>query len=241
MLEEKHSHKAEDIRMRLEKGPRAHYLREWVYGGIDGVVTTFAIVAGVVGASLSPVIVLILGIANLIGDGFSMAAGAYTGAKTDIDNYSRLRKVEEGHIDQNPEGEREEVRQIYAAKGFEGEDLENIINAFTKNKGAWIDMMMHEEYAIISTPKTPIMAALHTFAAFVACGAAPLLPFALRLPHAFELALMASTLTFFAIGSFKSRWSVHKWWRQGAQTMLIGLAAAGLSFLIGYMLRGLQI
>ncbi|MEZ5918809.1 MAG: VIT1/CCC1 transporter family protein [Alphaproteobacteria bacterium] len=71
----------ESIAERLKEGPRALHLREWVYGGIDGVVTTFAIVAGVVGANLSPLIVVILGIANLVGDGFSMAAGAYSSAK----------------------------------------------------------------------------------------------------------------------------------------------------------------
>ncbi|MGV1015589.1 MAG: VIT1/CCC1 transporter family protein, partial [Methyloceanibacter sp.] len=69
-----HGHHPREIAKRLKTGPKASYLRDWVYGGIDGTVTTFAIMAGVVGASLSAGVVLILGVANLLADGFSMAA-----------------------------------------------------------------------------------------------------------------------------------------------------------------------
>ncbi len=237
MFERNHSHKPEDIRARLSKGPSVSYLKEWVYGGVDGVVTTFAIVAGVTGASLSPAIVVILGIANLIGDGFSMAAGAYTSAQTDVDNYDRLRKEEEDHINTNPEGEKEEIRQIYAAKGFKGKNLENVVDTISKNREIWINTMLHEEYAMSPLQKPPFKTGLHTFISFVVCGSMPLLPFVFGLPHAFELALFLSSLTFFCIGSFKSQWSVHRWWRQGVQTLCIGLIAAGLAFIIGYILR----
>ena len=104
-----HQHTPEAIRARLSESPSSPYLKEWVYGGIDGVVTTFAVVAGVVGAGLSPIVIVILGLANLVGDGFSMAAGCYSGTKTDSDNYERLRAIEISHIERYPEGEREEV------------------------------------------------------------------------------------------------------------------------------------
>ena len=92
--------------------------RDWVYGGIDGTVTTFAVVAGVVGAELSTRTLLILGAANLFGDGFSMAAGNYSGTKAELDEYAQVRRMEERHVDLVPEGEREEIRQIFRAKGF---------------------------------------------------------------------------------------------------------------------------
>lgn len=236
---EDHSHDPEDIRARLDAGPQASYLKEWVYGGIDGVVTTFAIVAGVVGASLSPAIVVILGLANLIGDGFSMAAGAYSSSKTETDNYDRLRQVETSHIEKYPEGEKEEIRQIFAAKGFKGENLEHAVQTITADKNAWIDMMMAEEYGMTSSPHTPIKAALHTFLAFIICGAMPLLPYLLSFPDAFAYAVLFSALTFFAIGSIKGRWSISSTWYHGFETMAIGLTAAGLAFLIGYWLKGL--
>src|SRR4026209_3025845 len=117
-----HEHTAEAIRARLAAGPRLSYLRDWIYGGIDGSVTTFAVVSGVVGAQLSPWTILILGFANLFADGFSMAASNFIGTKAELDDWRRLEAIENRHIDLAPEGEREEVKQIFQLKGFEGED-----------------------------------------------------------------------------------------------------------------------
>ncbi len=91
------------------------------YGRIDGAVTTFAVVSGVAGARLSPWIILVLGFANLFADGFSMAAGNFLGTKAEQEDWRRLEAIENRHIDLAPEGEREEVRQIYRLKGFEGD------------------------------------------------------------------------------------------------------------------------
>ena len=99
-----HGHHPGEIAERLEKGPRASYLRDWVYGGIDGTVTTFAIMAGVVGADLSAGVVIVLGIANLLADGFSMAAANYSSTKTEIEEYEQIRRMEERHVDLAPEG-----------------------------------------------------------------------------------------------------------------------------------------
>ncbi len=239
MLPKDHEHTPESIAQRLRAGPDAFYLREWVYGGIDGVVTTFAIVAGVVGASLSPAIVLILGVANLVGDGFSMAAGAYSSTKADEDNYRRLYDIEDAHIDKYPEGEREEIRQIFAAKGFKGEDLEKLVETISSDREYWIEVMLQEEFGVSKPLFPPFKSALHTFIAFIICGAMPLLPFLFHAPSAPVMALVLSGLTFFVIGSIKSLWSVKKWWREGGETLLVGLIAAGLAFAIGYALRNI--
>tara|TARA_R110002124_G_scaffold287365_1_gene474082 strand:+ start:16142 stop:16867 length:726 start_codon:yes stop_codon:yes gene_type:complete len=239
MIDQNHKHTPEAIKARLAENIKINYLREWVYGGIDGVVTTFAIVSGVVGASLSPHIVIILGLANLIGDGFSMAAGAYTSSKTTLDDYDRLRKVEQSHIAQNPCGEKEEIRQIYAKKGFSGGVLEEIVETISDNNEQWISIMMAEEYGLSPALKSPLMAGIHTFIAFLLCGFMPLIPFVFNVNNAFEWAFALSALSFFAIGAFKSQWSIHRWWDQGLKTMLIGLIAAGSAFAIGYGLRGL--
>ncbi len=232
-----HKHTPQAIEQRLRDGPKAYYLKEWVYGGIDGVVTTFAIVAGVVGASLSPTIVLVLGIANLIADGFSMAAGCYSATKADADNYWRLRTREETHVDKFHDGEIEETRQILKAKGFEGENLEQMVLAISKDRETWIEWMMNEEYGLTRPISTPYHAALNTFIAFVLCGSAPVIPFLFGLDYAIEWALFLSALTFFAIGSLKSVWSIHPWWREGTGTLIIGMIAASLSYAIGYALK----
>ena len=159
-----HSHTPSDIAKRLRHGPHVSYLRDWVYGGIDGTVTTFAIMAGVVGASLSPSVVIILGIANLLADGFSMAAANYTGTRAERDEYDQLRHMEERHVALAPEGEREEIRQIFRAKGFEGEALEAAVRVITNHREQWIDTMMAEEHGMPAhDPLAAPRRALHVY------------------------------------------------------------------------------
>ncbi|MGH1405759.1 MAG: VIT1/CCC1 transporter family protein [Rhodomicrobiaceae bacterium] len=236
-MDQTEDHTPEAIKTRLAVGQTDSYLREWVYGGIDGVVTTFAIAAGVVGASLSPKIILILGAANLIGDGFSMAAGCYSATKTENDNYQRLRNREISHIKNYPGGEREEIRQIYAAKGFKNRTLEKIVNTISDDPKLWVDVMMAEEYGLSSRPLSALKTAYHTFFAFFICGAVPLLPFLVKVSEPFLWACILSAFTFFAIGAGKSIWSFKPWWWHGLETTIIGSAAAGMAFTIGYWLR----
>jgi VIT1/CCC1 family predicted Fe2+/Mn2+ transporter len=227
------------IRTRLARPPGIGYVRDWVYGGIDGAVTTLAVVAGVVGAELSPRVVLVLGLANLVADGFSMAASNYSGTKAEVDDYRRLRAIEKRHIAMAPEGERAEVREIYAAKGFEGRDLERAVRVITAEDDRWIDTMLSEEYGLPQVLRSPLRSALSTFAAFVVCGTVPLLAFLVGLPAPFEASMLLTALVFFGIGALKARWSTARWWRSGAETLAIGLAAAGLAFTVGYGLRRL--
>jgi VIT1/CCC1 family predicted Fe2+/Mn2+ transporter len=234
-----HGHLPGEIAKRLEKGPKASYLRDWVYGGIDGTVTTFAIMAGVVGANLSPGVVLILGIANLLADGFSMAAANYTGTKAELDEYRQLRRMEERHVALAPDGEREEIRQIFEAKGFKGPALETAVDVITARRERWIDTMMQEEHGMPAVVRSPLRAAMMTFIAFVLCGSVPVIPYALMLAEPIWPATVMTTLTFFSIGSLRSYWSPTPWWRAGLETVAIGMLAAGVAYLVGDLLRGL--
>jgi len=234
-----HGHSREQIRARLARGPQASYVRDLVFGGIDGAVTTFAIAAGAVGADLSTRVVLILGAANLLADGFSMAAANYSSTRTEAEEYAQLRAMEERHIDAEPDGEREEVRQILAAKGFEGDGLERAVAVITADRRRWVDVMMADEHGLQPVTRTPLRSAAATFAAFVACGSVPLLPFVLGLPASIATATGLTGVTFFAIGSLRSRWSPQPWWRAGLGTAAIGLAAAGVAYAAGNLLARL--
>jgi VIT1/CCC1 family predicted Fe2+/Mn2+ transporter len=196
-----HEHSRQAIARRLSAAPRVSYLRDWVYGGIDGAVTTFAIVAGVVGAELSSGVVLILGLANVVADGFSMAASNYAGTKTEVEEKAQLRKVEERHIETVPDGEREEIRQIFRGKGFHGPDLERAVDVITADTKRWVDTMLSEEYGLPKAVRSPVKAAASTFAAFMLCGSVPLLPFAVDAPASFELSVVMTAVVFFLIGS----------------------------------------
>jgi vacuolar iron transporter family protein len=232
-----HGHHPGEIAKRLEKGPKASYLRDWVYGGIDGTVTTFAIMAGVIGADLSAGVVIVLGIANLLADGFSMAAANYSSTKTEIDEYEQIRRMEERHVDLVPEGEREEIRQIFRAKGFEGEALESAVEVITDHRELWIDTMMTEEHGMPPINRSPIRSALYTFLAFVLCGSVPILAYLFGLSHPLPIATAMTGATFFAIGSLRSRWSPTPWWRAGLETFVIGMAAAAVAYLVGDFLQ----
>ncbi|WP_346897926.1 VIT1/CCC1 transporter family protein [uncultured Roseibium sp.] len=235
-----HSHTPDDIADRLHDGPTISYLRDWVYGGIDGAVTTFAVVAGAVGANLSTPIILILGLANLLADGFSMAAANYSGTKTEEDDYRRLKLVEEKHIHLEPDGEREEIRQIYKAKGYHGAELETLVGIITSRRQTWIETMMQEEYGLSAAQRSPLKAALTTFAAFVVCGSLPLVPFVFGLPASAEITTFLTAIAFFGIGSIKSLWSTQHWFWSGLETTVIGMAAAAIAWIVGYLLQGLM-
>jgi len=230
-----HSHTPQAIRDRLARGPRTSYLRDWIYGGIDGTVTTFAIVAGVVGAHLSASILLILGFANLLADGFAMAASNYSGTKSEREDYQRVLGIERRHIALAPEGEREEIRQIFAAKGFCGNDLERAVAVITSDLALWANTMAIEEYGLSPTQRSPVLAALSTFAAFVLCGCVPLLTY--LLPGGLVACLVATGATFFGVGAVKSLWSPAGWLRSGLEVFAIGMSAAALAFAVGYGFR----
>ncbi len=234
-----HAHTREAIRCRLAQAHRPSYLRDWVYGGIDGAVTTFAVVSGVAGAQLSPNIVIVIGLASIVADGFSMAAGNYSATKTEVDDRRRLRDVERNHIALFPEGEREEVRQILAGKGLSGAALEEAVAAITANEETWINTMLVEEYGLAPSVRSPLQAGAHTFLAFMLCGAVPLLPFLVALATPLLWASVLTATVFFAIGSAKSRWSLDHWTKSGAETLVIGLGAASMAYLVGHLLRGL--
>lgn len=234
-----HDHTPEAIRYRLGRGPVQGYLRDWVYGGIDGGVTTFAIVAGAAGANMSVRVALILGFANLLADGLSMAAGNYSATKAELDEGERLREVERKHIALVPEGEREEMRQIFAGKGFPPDEVERLVALITRNENAWADTMLVEEYGVLPVPRSPSRAAASTFAAFVVCGLVPLGPIILGLPAAFSLATVLTGVTFAVIGAGKSLWSLAPWWRSAAETFLIGMGAAVVAYGVGATLEAL--
>ncbi|MEL6322640.1 MAG: VIT1/CCC1 transporter family protein, partial [Pseudomonadota bacterium] len=225
------------IAQRLSGPVPSSYLRDWVLGGIDGAITTFAIVAGVAGAGLPNSVVIILGIANLIADGISMAAGNFSGVKAENDQYRKICEMERRHIGAAPEGERAEVRQILQNKGFSGADLDHAVATLTANDERWIDFMVAEEFGLAKTRRSPREAAVATFVAFVVCGAVPLTPYLIGLGSSFPVAAVATGVVFFGIGAAKSRWSMVRWWASGAETLAIGATAAAAAYVIGALLE----
>ena len=230
---EDHGHSQSEVEARINSPAGRGHLRDMIYGAIDGSVTTLAIVAGVAGAGLSPFVIVALGLANVLADGFSMAAGNYSATKAELDEIKRLRAVEARHIRDNPEGERREVREILRAKGLDGTVLEDAVAAIAADRKAWIDLMMEGEYGLSMVEPRPLRAALATFAAFLLAGMVPLVPFLLVVPTPFGWSFGLTMGVFFAVGVWKSRWSLAPWWRSGTETLVIGGTAAAIAYGVG--------
>jgi VIT1/CCC1 family predicted Fe2+/Mn2+ transporter len=243
----KKAHTSDRIKSSIEEHQTGSgaYIGEAVYGALDGIVTTFAVVAGVEGARLSSGIVLILGFANLIGDGLSMGVGSYLSTKSQREYEKSERVRERWEIENYPEGEIEEIRQIYRKKGFEGEDLDRAVGIITSDKDVWVETMMVEELGILQESSHPFFNGLSTFISFITAGFVPLLFFvaALAVPslehHTFTMSVALTALTLFAVGSLRVLVTKSRWWKSGMEMLLVGGAAALGAYLVGYLLRGL--
>jgi VIT1/CCC1 family predicted Fe2+/Mn2+ transporter len=236
-------HEPEAIRKRLEDEQNHSYLSDGVLGAIDGGVTTFAVVSGVVGAGMTASVALILGFANLLADGFSMAASNYQASKSTREQADELRRREADQIEKIPEGEREEVRQIYARKGFEGEALEHAVEVITSDKELWIDTMVQEEYGLPLESPNPYKAGAMTFFAFLLAGLVPLVPFVVQ-PDAsvgdtFPYSVGFTALTFLGIGLLKGKALNRPMLRSGLETLFVGGSAAAIAYVVGKLLRSM--
>lgn len=234
-------HRPEAIRARLRRpGTRAPYLSDAILGGIDGCVTTFAIVAGAAGAGFPGMIALILGFANLASDGFSMAASNYQAAKSQREQVEASRQDEFRHIESIPEGEREEIRQIFRNKGFKGDLLEKIVETISADRQLWVETMLMEELALQVRGPDPFRAAAATFFAFVGVGVIPLLPLlinGLNMRFQFVLSGLLAVLVFYGIGTAKGMVLGQSAARAGLGTLITGSSAALLAFAVGHVLR----
>ena len=220
------------------------YLGEFVYGGMDGSVTTFAVVAGSVGAGLDSAIIIVLGFANLLADGFAMSIGSYLSNKSELENYEKHKKAEYWEVENIPESEREEIREIYRAKGFEGDLLEEVVGVITADKDRWVDTMMKEELEMIPTDKSPFMMGFITYVSFIAIGLIPLTVYVwdYLFGATFNLFVVSSILTsigFIIIGFMKTYVTKTSVWKGILETLILGLIAASVAYFVGDVLEGL--
>ncbi|NAS12924.1 VIT1/CCC1 transporter family protein [Poritiphilus flavus] len=232
-------HKKSGLFKRFEK-----YLGEFVYGGIDGCVTTFAVVAGSVGAGLDSAVIIILGFANLLADGFAMSVGAFLSTKSEQDNYNKHKLVEYWEVENLPEVEKEEIREIYAAKGFKGELLEKVVEVITQDKEVWVNDMMKEELGMIKEDRSPFWIGATTYMSFILIGIIPLFIYVVDYVSPLEqnLFLVASILTaigFMVIGWLKTYVNQTSIIKGILETLFLGGIAAFVAYFVGDFLERL--
>ena len=226
-------------------GFQKEYIAEFVYGGIDGVITTFAVVAGSAGAELAVPIVLILGFANLIADGFAMSVGSYFSAKSENESYDKHKAVEYWEIENLREKEVEEIREIYEAKGFEGDLLKQVVDVITSDDEVWVDTMMKEELEMIKDDRPPWKRGLVTFIAFNLVGFIPLSAYAFAgfidasASDLFVVSSFSTAVALALIATLKGLVTEQSLIKGIIETVLLGGIAATIAFFVGDILEKL--
>jgi VIT1/CCC1 family predicted Fe2+/Mn2+ transporter len=210
-----------------------------ILGGQDGLVNVLGVILGVAAATNDARIVLVAGLAATFAESVSMGAVAYTSTVADSDYYESERERERRHIEKAPMLERDEIRQIYAGKGFEGELLERIVDKITADPAVWVAVMMSEEHNLAPISRSQsLRAALIVGASAVVGSLIPLVPFAfLPVVMSMWVSVAVTALVLFAVGAYKARLTVGSPGRSGAEMAVIGTVSALVGYAVGALLK----
>jgi len=224
-------------------------LKSLVYGGLDGIITTFATVTSVAGAKLSPDVILIIGIAHLFADAVSMGMGDYLSSQAEIDYNLAERKREQWEMDNNMPGEIEEMVEIYMARGMGEADARSILNTLAKYPKIFLDNMMVQELNLmpIEEDESPLMSGIVTALSFMVFGCVPLLSYlfnfipgcAMTEEHQFNVACILTLFTLFLLGAVKGSLTEagQKWYVSGVYMAVNGAAAASVGYIVGALMK----
>lgn len=237
---------ADNLKDEHKNSALADYFKEVIYGGIDGIVTTFAVVAGFSGAALSNetttqlsfLVVLLFGLANLFADAASMGLGNFLSVRSEKDLYFAARRKEEQELRNATESEVAETITIMKQKGFTDEQAVQLANIYRTNEEYWLDFMMSHELEMADPRgENEVFTGLATFISFMVFGAVPLLPFMVMSDGepmvAFQLSILGTFAALIALGLLKWRVIGSKLWSSLTEVVLVGGTAATLAFLVG--------
>ncbi|KKU92196.1 MAG: hypothetical protein UY21_C0004G0031 [Microgenomates group bacterium GW2011_GWA1_48_10] len=211
------------------------WLRDVILGGQDGLVNVLGIVLGITAASGNSQIIIAASLAAAFAEAISMGAVAYTSASAEKDHYEKEFKKESEAVEKFPEQEREDVRQIYMAKGFTGKLLDEVVVKITSNKQVWVETMADEQLGLkpissLSLLKRTVIVGL----AAIIGALIPIIPYFFLLQDpATKLTLLLSAASLFALGFYEAKTYVGVPWKRGFQMLLIGMGAALVGFLVG--------
>lgn len=215
------------------------WIRELILGGQDGLVNVLGIILGVTAANGGHPVIVAASLAAAFAEAVSMGAVNYTSTLADRDHYEKERETELWEIENNPEEEKGEVREIYAKKGFKGEDLDKVVQVITKDRDVWANMMMSDElhFQEVNTKKL-FRSSLLVGVSTVAGSVIPVLPFFIfQPPEALVYGLVLSGLVLFGVGVYEAKTYVGRWWKNGIKMLLIGMGAALIGFVIGKIFK----
>lgn len=211
------------------------WLRPAVFGAMDGLVSNFALIAGVaggVGAASSSEIVL-AGAAGLAAGAFSMAAGEYTSVASQREHTQAEIEVERREIAQKPLAEQAELAQMYIDRGIDRDLAEAVAAQVHTDPKLALEVHAREEMGIDpDNLPSPMIAATSSFVSFAVGAVLPLAPYVLGATSLLP-AMIVSLVALFLCGAVVSSITTRTWWYGGTRQLILGAAAAGLTYLIG--------
>lgn len=214
-------------------------LSDVILGGQDGIVNVLGVILGVAAATGDPWVVIVAGMSATFAESVSMAAVAYTSTLADAAFYESEREREYRHIHEIPNLEREEIRHIYASKGFQGNDLERIVDTITRDKDVWVAVMMAEEHQLMAVDRnTAIKSALVVGLAAIIGSLIPIIPFFfLSVTTSMWVSLLVTAVVLFIVGYYKAKVMVGHPGKSGLEMAVIGTLSAMVGYAVGVMLK----
>ena len=227
---------------RFEKRHRSvggNAIRAAVLGGNDGLVSNFSLVMGIAGATTNQQGVLLAGVAGLLAGALSMALGEWISVKSSQELYENQMQLEMEELEINPEGEKQELKLIYMAKGIPEDQAADIVEELMKNKTLAHEVLVKEELGINAEELkgSAMEAALSSFFLFAIGAIIPVLPFMFTTGmKAIILSTIASAFGLFLIGAAITLFTGRNVWFSGFRQVFFGLAAAAVTFGIGKLI-----
>lgn len=210
-------------------------IRDVILGANDGFVSILGLVSGVAGGTANNSLVVLAGVAGAIAAAISMALGNYISIKSQIEVYKAEIERERREIEEMPAAEKQEVREMYAKKGFRGKELELVVKRLTTDKKVWLKVMMEEELGLregdLGRPK---LSAALTGGAFIVASVFPIVPYVFfpvqqALLHSVALTMLAV----FVVGAAKTFFTKRPWLRSGLEMAVIAALSSAIAYVVG--------
>jgi vacuolar iron transporter family protein len=228
----------------VERGGVGRSLRDIILGGQDGLVNVLGLVLGVAAATAQLRIILAAALAATFSESIAMGGVAYTSALADRDYYLAQLAKEQREVEEVPEVETEEVREIFRDKGLHGEVLERVVKEITSDKQVWVDVMMRDELHLTPVSSRGVVRRAFVTGVSTLIGSLiPLIPFAfvplfgISVTAATIMAVPLCAAVLFGVGAYKAVTLVGDWRISGLQMLVIGMVSAAAGYGIGRLLH----
>ena len=212
------------------------WLRAATFGAMDGLVTNIALIAGVGGGGVGHRTLVLTGVAGLVAGAISMGIGEYTSVRTQNEQIAAELAKELRELERNPDVEAAELAAAWTARGLPAELARQVADVLKANPRQALRVHAQEELGVVPDElPSPWTAALSSFVCFAIGAAVPLLPYLLG-AHILWLALAVGGAGLFTAGVLVARFTGRPWWRSGLRQLLLGAAAAGITYVVGALI-----